>query len=131
MDSRTIAMVAHVQAHAGVQRLDDSEPAGDGDVVAVRGDSGHRDDLPRGGTYLFRESRRLAGLMMAKIPLPIALLAGLALLIASCSSSQQTSTPETTIPSAASAVSTDPQVNAILQSSCYQCHSTGGTAPWY
>jgi hypothetical protein len=22
-------------------------------------------------------------------------------------------------------------VNAILEQSCYQCHSTGGSAPWY
>jgi hypothetical protein len=29
------------------------------------------------------------------------------------------------------AVSTDPQVNAILEHSCYECHSTGGSAPWY
>ena len=29
------------------------------------------------------------------------------------------------------AVSTDPQVNAILEKSCYECHSTGGSAPWY
>jgi len=28
-------------------------------------------------------------------------------------------------------VNSDPQVNAILKSSCYSCHSTGGSAPWY
>jgi Haem-binding domain len=61
----------------------------------------------------------------------IALLAGLTLMIAGCSSSTQTTTPEATAPAPANGVSTDTQVNAILESSCYQCHSTGGTAPWY
>ena len=64
---------------------------------------------------------------MSKILLPIALLVGLALVLVGCSSSQQTATA----PASTNAVSTDPQVNAILQQSCYQCHSTGGSAPWY
>jgi uncharacterized membrane protein len=70
-------------------------------------------------------------MMMLKIPLPIAFLAGLAVLIASCSSSRQTATSEATVSSSTNAVSTDPQVNAILEQSCYECHSTGGSAPWY
>ena len=69
--------------------------------------------------------------MISGIPLPIGWLLALTLSIAGCSSSQQTATPETTAPSSTSAVSTDPQVNAILEQSCYQCHSTGGSAPWY
>jgi uncharacterized membrane protein len=64
---------------------------------------------------------------MSKILLPIALLVGLALVLMGCSSSEQTATP----PASTNAVSTDPQVNSILQQSCYQCHSTGGSAPWY
>jgi len=28
-------------------------------------------------------------------------------------------------------VSSDLQVNGILENSCYSCHSTGGSAPWY
>lgn len=68
---------------------------------------------------------------MIKISLPIAwLLVGLALPIAGCSSSEQTTTPAT-VPAAANAVSSDPRLNAILGSSCYECHSTGGSAPWY
>jgi uncharacterized membrane protein len=58
-------------------------------------------------------------------------LVGLAVVIAGCSSSQQTTAPEAAASSSANAVSADPQVNAILESSCYQCHSTGGSAPWY
>ncbi|MGO9265058.1 MAG: heme-binding domain-containing protein [Candidatus Binataceae bacterium] len=27
--------------------------------------------------------------------------------------------------------SADPQVNAILEQSCFECHSTDGSAPWY
>ncbi|MGA9721458.1 MAG: heme-binding domain-containing protein [Candidatus Binatus sp.] len=66
--------------------------------------------------------------MMSRTPLPLGWLLALALLIAGCSSSQQSATPET---SPTNAVSTDPQVNATLEQSCYQCHSTGGSAPWY
>jgi len=63
---------------------------------------------------------------MIKISLPIASLVAAALLTVSCSSST------TTAPVApANAVSNNHQVNAILESSCYECHSTGGTAPWY
>jgi len=68
--------------------------------------------------------------MMSKLSLPIASIAGLALLIIGCSSSVQTSTPETAI-SPSNAVSTDSQVSAILHRSCYQCHSIGESAPWY
>jgi uncharacterized membrane protein len=68
---------------------------------------------------------------MMKFLLPIASLAGFTLLIAGCSSSQPTTTPAATVPASANAVSTDPQVSAILESACYECHSTGGTAPWY
>lgn len=66
-----------------------------------------------------------------KIQLPMVLLVDLALLFVGCSSSQQTPAPETTAQRSTNAVSTDPQVNAILEQSCYQCHSTGGSAPWY
>ena len=59
------------------------------------------------------------------------LLVDLALLFVGCSSSQQTAAPETTAQRSTNAVSTDPRVNAILEQSCYQCHSTGGGAPWY
>ncbi len=69
--------------------------------------------------------------MMLKIPLPIACLVGLAVLIVGCSSSQETATPAAAVPSSTNTVSTDPQVNAILEQSCYECHSTGGSAPWY
>jgi len=68
---------------------------------------------------------------MLKPHLPIALLLSLAVLIVGCSSSQQAATPEATAPSATNTVSTDSQVNAILEKSCFQCHSTGGKAPWY
>ena len=68
---------------------------------------------------------------MSRTFLSIAWLVGLAVLIAGCSSSQQAATPAATVPSSTDTVSNDSQVNAILQKSCYQCHSTGGTAPWY
>ena len=68
---------------------------------------------------------------MLKPFLPIASLVTLAILIVGCSSSQQTATPEANAPSSTNAVNIDSQVNTILQKSCYQCHSTGGTAPWY
>src|SRR5579864_7455383 len=63
--------------------------------------------------------------MMTRTFLSIAWLAGLAVVIASCSSSQQS------VPSPSNTVSADSKVNTILQKSCYQCHSTGGSAPWY
>jgi uncharacterized membrane protein len=52
----------------------------------------------------------------------------LGLLVVGCSSSQQTTAPSA--PSA-NAVSSDPKVSAILEKSCFQCHSTTGSAPWY
>ena len=66
-----------------------------------------------------------------KIQLPLVLLVDLTLVFVGCSSSQQTAAPETTAQRSTNAVSTDRQVNAILQQSCYECHSTGGSAPWY
>jgi hypothetical protein len=50
----------------------------------------------------------------------------LSLLVAGCSSSQPPSTEAPT-----TGVSGDPQVNAIVQSACFQCHSSTGSAPWY
>jgi mono/diheme cytochrome c family protein len=69
--------------------------------------------------------------MMIKISFPIASLVGLALLVVGCSSSKTTTTPEAAASAPANAVSNNQQVNAILESSCYECHSTGGSAPWY
>ena len=63
--------------------------------------------------------------MMPRTFLSIAWLVALAVLIGGCSSSQES------VPSSTDTVSTDSQVNTILQKSCYQCHSTGGSAPWY
>jgi len=68
---------------------------------------------------------------MMKISLPTAWLAGLALLIVGCSSSQEKTAPAATSSAPANAVSSDLEVNAILARSCYECHSTGGSAPWY
>jgi len=68
---------------------------------------------------------------MLKPLLPIAWLVALAVLVAGCSSSQQSTRPEATAPSPGNAVTNDLQVNTILQKSCYECHSTGGSAPWY
>ena len=68
---------------------------------------------------------------MLKPFLPMASLIALILLIVGCSSSQQAATSEATVPSSTNTVSADSQVNAILQQSCYECHSTGGSAPWY
>jgi uncharacterized membrane protein len=62
---------------------------------------------------------------MPRTFLSIVWLVGLAAVIAGCSSSQQS------VPTSTNAVSTDSQVNTIVQKSCYQCHSTGGAAPWY
>src|SRR5580700_6684988 len=69
-------------------------------------------------------------MIMKRTFLSIAWLVVLAVLIAGCSSSQLTTTSETT-PASTNAVSNDSQINSILQKSCYQCHSTGGSAPWY
>ena len=68
---------------------------------------------------------------MPRTFLSIAWLVGLAVVIAGCSSSQQAAPPATTVPSSTNPVSNDSQINSILQKSCYQCHSTGGSAPWY
>jgi len=68
---------------------------------------------------------------MIKISFSIASVVGLALLVVGCSSSTQTTTSEATAPAPSNAVSNDQRVNAILESSCYECHSTGGSAPWY
>jgi uncharacterized membrane protein len=62
---------------------------------------------------------------MPRTFLSMAWLVGLSVVMAGCSSSQQS------VPTSTYAVSTDSQVNTIVQKSCYQCHSTGGTAPWY
>jgi uncharacterized membrane protein len=68
---------------------------------------------------------------MLRTFLPIAWLVALVVLAAGCSSSEQPTTPEATAPSGTNTVTNDLQVNTILQKSCYQCHSTGGSAPWY
>ena len=64
---------------------------------------------------------------MIKTFLSMTCLVALAVLIAGCSSSQQTATPS----ASTNTVSSDSQVNTILEKSCYECHSTGGSAPWY
>jgi len=69
--------------------------------------------------------------MMVKTTLTPVWGVALAVLVVGCSSSQQAATPETNVTSPADAVSADPQVNAILVQSCYECHSAGGSAPWY
>ncbi len=66
--------------------------------------------------------------MIVKPRLPLALLFLLVLLIPGCSSSQKMPAPAAT---QGTGVNSDPQVNAILENSCYSCHSTGGSAPWY
>jgi len=53
---------------------------------------------------------------------------GLSLLFAGCSSSQPATTPSA-LPS--NAVSSDAEVKSILERSCFQCHSSTGSAPWY
>jgi len=57
----------------------------------------------------------------------IAPIIALVLLLAGCSSSP----PTGALSAPASAVSSDPEVNAILERSCFQCHSSTGSAPWY
>ncbi|MFZ0889111.1 MAG: heme-binding domain-containing protein [Candidatus Binataceae bacterium] len=66
--------------------------------------------------------------MIVKPRLSLALLFLLVLLISSCSNSQKMPAPAVT---QGTDVSSDFQVNAILENSCYSCHSTGGSAPWY
>lgn len=50
-----------------------------------------------------------------------------------CSNSQQSPAAASSAPSAnaPNGIATDPLGNAILVGSCYTCHSTGRTAPWY
>ena len=57
----------------------------------------------------------------------IASIIGLALLLAGCASSQQTAPSS----APANAISSDPDVNATIERSCFQCHSSTGSAPWY
>jgi uncharacterized membrane protein len=64
-------------------------------------------------------------------PTPKIFAAAIFVALAGCSSSQQATAPEATVPASTNTVRSDSQVNAILQKSCYQCHSTGGSAPWY
>ena len=66
--------------------------------------------------------------MIVKPRLPLPLLFLLVLLISGCASSQETPPPANL---QGTGVSSDPQVNAILENSCYFCHSTGKSAPWY
>ena len=47
--------------------------------------------------------------------------------MAGCSTSQQTVAPA----APSNAVSSDSAVNTILETSCFQCHSNTGSAPWY
>ena len=51
----------------------------------------------------------------------------LGLLMAGCSTSHQTVAPA----APSNAVSSDSAVNTILETSCFQCHSNTGNAPWY
>ena len=70
-------------------------------------------------------------IMKSVVVLSLAALAGL---VVGCSSSEEpsaTSSASPTVTSSSTAVSSDPNVNAILEKSCYGCHSTGGTVPWY
>lgn len=60
------------------------------------------------------------------------IIGGLGWMIAGCSSSRESA------PAASSAaadvsdtVAAGPQVHAILEQSCYSCHSSHGNAPWY
>jgi len=69
--------------------------------------------------------------MLLKISLTTTWLAGLALLIVGCSSSQETTALAGTNSTSSNAVSSDPAVNAILVRSCYGCHSSEGRVPWY
>jgi hypothetical protein len=66
--------------------------------------------------------------MTMKVRRSLTLLFVLVTLISGCSSSQKTQAPAT---APGAGVSSDPQINAILENSCYSCHSTGGSAPWY
>lgn len=66
--------------------------------------------------------------MIVKPRLPLPLLFLLVLLISGCASSQKMPPPANT---QGNGVTSDPQVSAILENSCYFCHSTGKSAPWY
>jgi Haem-binding domain len=65
-----------------------------------------------------------------RVTLP-ALLICLALAVFGCSSSQGGNASAAAPAAASGGISADPQVNAILTTSCYGCHATGGTVPWY
>ena len=60
-------------------------------------------------------------------------ISGLALLLAAIAAAAcagvSTSAPEATTGGAES-VSADPQITTLLARACYQCHATGGSAPW-
>lgn len=71
------------------------------------------------------------GMRIFKIQLPMLLLIELSLLLPGCSGSRQTPVFDTTAPRSTNPVTTDPKVIAILQQSCFECHSSGGRAPWY
>ncbi|HEV2170507.1 MAG TPA: heme-binding domain-containing protein [Candidatus Binatus sp.] len=68
---------------------------------------------------------------MLKLRLPTTCLLGLTLIVAGCSSSQPSNTTTATASSPTDAVSSDPQVNAAIEQSCSQCHTTNGKVPWY
>src|SRR5258708_6506056 len=108
MDARIRPLDADNLDHAVLQRPDDTQPTSVRDLAAFGRNLRHRNDLPMHRTYAFRESRRLAGVMMPRTVLPIAWLIALAILIAGCSSSQQSTTSETK-------VSTDSQASTILR----------------
>lgn len=56
------------------------------------------------------------------------LVLSLGILLAGCSSSQPTTAP---VAASSSVISFDPAVTSILETSCFQCHSNAGSAPWY
>lgn len=51
----------------------------------------------------------------------------LSISLTGCSTSQRGSAP----PPSPAGISNDPALVTALEKSCFQCHSTGGTAPWY
>lgn len=63
--------------------------------------------------------------------LATAWLVGPTLLMVGCAAPRQRAAPQPPHSTPATAVAADPQVGAALETSCYQCHSTGGHAPWY
>lgn len=69
--------------------------------------------------------------MMLKLGLSTTCLLGLTLIVAGCSSSRPSNTTAATASSPTQAVSPYSQVNAAIEQSCSQCHTTGGKAPWY